>query len=661
MAVAETEQFAFIRLAALDNQLQLALHEDDLDACDELQEACDRTLAEHKVPSRSWYDLAHQVTRCSVMVHLEDWEGVIALAESLDSELERRQFQSLRTSVLSDVAKAWAQLGEHTRAHSTLASAMASCPKGAVESQIHVEWATGHCLVEGRETDQGTAYFDRALAAARSVGHRLLEQRISRDRARSLGTCSKRVGFQAGPTTVEGHTLVDAAALISGRNSVDLVLHHALALLERTGLRERTSVQDTSGEEHSPRLMVSSGVNAAGDFEIELRGSDRKIVVCVSDASSVHDVAVTRSLSDILMAAAHSQPEHWHSPGVDLWPVHSGDEDEIILGSPRMLEVLRVATRLAASNLPILITGETGTGKDVFARIVHRHSLHSRGPFVPFNCSSVPRDLMESQLFGHRRGAFTGAVEHQGGVIKSAEDGTLFLDEVADMNLQLQPKLLRFLETGEIHAVGEARPRRIRVRIISATNADLSRLSDSGEFRKDLFYRLGAAQIVLPPLRDRKDEIPALTSLFLRRFAEECQKTHLRASDDLIAALLLYDWPGNIRQLGHELHRMVAMAEPGQTLTSADLSSTITAGWTVQPSDSGAHARSLRLSLDQTLPQAIEAVERAFVTRALQATGGRVHEAAQLLGISRKGLFLKRRRWGQLTEDDDEESGPGGG
>jgi DNA-binding NtrC family response regulator len=239
-------------------------------------------------------------------------------------------------------------------------------------------------------------------------------------------------------------------------------------------------------------------------------------------------------------------------------------------------------------------------------------------------------------------------VEAQAGVIKSASGGTLFLDEIGDLDLGLQPKLLRFLESGEIHTVGDPRPTRVDVRIIAATNADLEAKAAAGEFRRDLFFRLGAAQINLPPLRERKDEIPALTASFVARYAREAGRPNLRVSDDLIAALLLYDWPGNIRQLANEMHRIVAMAEPGQTLTSADLSPVITDGWTLTPKSADRPTQTLEVDLSQSLPQAIDALERQFIGRAMRTSGGRVAEAAQILGISRKGLFLKRRRWGQI-------------
>jgi transcriptional regulator with PAS, ATPase and Fis domain len=312
-----------------------------------------------------------------------------------------------------------------------------------------------------------------------------------------------------------------------------------------------------------------------------------------------------------------------------------------------MVELLRIAERLAATNLPVLITGETGTGKEVVARFIHEQSAHKRGPFVPFNCSAVARDLVESQLFGHRRGAFTGAVDAFPGVVKAAERGTLFLDEVGDLEQQVQPKLLRFLESGEIHPVGEARPQRVGVRVVAATNGDLETMTDQGRFRRDLFYRIGVAKLELPPLRERKDEIPAFASLFLTRFAQECGRTDLRLADDFIAALLLFDWPGNIRQLANEIRRAVAMAADRQTLGAADLAPEITLNWNARPTvPARSTAPAVEVRLDQPLAMAIADLERKFIEHAMNTSSGRVAEAAHLLGVSRKGLFLKRRRRG---------------
>jgi DNA-binding NtrC family response regulator len=262
----------------------------------------------------------------------------------------------------------------------------------------------------------------------------------------------------------------------------------------------------------------------------------------------------------------------------------------------------------------------------------------------------MPRELVESQLFGHRRGAFTGALDSFPGVIRAADRGSLFLDEIGDLDPATQPKLLRFLESGEIHPVGDLRPQRVPVRIIAATNFDLQDLVGQGRFRSDLFYRIGVARLEMPPLRERKDEIPALASLFLTRFARECGRSRLQLGDDLMAALLLYDWPGNIRQLANEIRRAAAMAADGQTLTAADLSPEVAERWNTRPVATAAAAGpTVSIRLDQPLAQAVAELERTFIAHAMQSVDGRVADAAQLLGLSRKGLFLKRRRRGFLA------------
>ena len=322
--------------------------------------------------------------------------------------------------------------------------------------------------------------------------------------------------------------------------------------------------------------------------------------------------------------------------------------DDPLFQSPRMVELLKVATRLAATPLPVLITGETGTGKEILAGLIHEHSLVKRGPFVPFNCSAIPRELVESQLFGHRRGAFTGALDASPGVIRAADRGTLFLDELGDLDPAVQPKLLRFLESGEIRPLGDIKAVTVAARIIAATNADIDALVEQGRFRSDLFYRVGVAKIALPPLRERKDEIPAFASLFLRRFSRECDRTGVRLGDDFIAALLLYDWPGNIRQLANEIRRAVAMAGDGEVIGSSALSPEVTRDWNVRPAGPANRPPTVEVRLDQPLAAAIQDLEQRFIERAMDASGGRVAEAAQLLGLSRKGLFLKRRRRGLI-------------
>ena len=253
-----------------------------------------------------------------------------------------------------------------------------------------------------------------------------------------------------------------------------------------------------------------------------------------------------------------------------LWPAEALEGDpESIWASEQMSEVLGVARRIAPTPLSILLTGETGTGKEMLARAIHRASDRAGRPMVPFNCTAVPRDMIESQLFGYRKGAFTGADSSFAGIIRSAAGGTLFLDEIAEVPLEVQPKLLRFLETHEIHPLGEPQPIHVDVRVIAATNARLEQLVADGRFREDLFYRLNVVRLKLPPLRERREEIPPLVDHYLRKYGEEQKKGRLTLGDETLEYLLLYAWPGNLRQLANEVRRMVAMAEPDSTLTPA--------------------------------------------------------------------------------------------
>ncbi|MGH9311340.1 MAG: sigma 54-interacting transcriptional regulator [Vicinamibacterales bacterium] len=329
-----------------------------------------------------------------------------------------------------------------------------------------------------------------------------------------------------------------------------------------------------------------------------------------------------------------------------LWPADALDGDpECIWASEQMTETLSIAKRIAPTPISVLITGETGTGKEMLARAIHRASDRADKLFLPFNCTAVPREMLDSQLFGHRKGAFTGADTSFPGVIRAAAGGTLFLDEIGEIGPAIQPKLLRFLESHEIHPLGEPHPITVDVRIVAATNASVEQLVADGRFREDLFYRLNVVRLMLPPLRERREEIPALVQLYLRKYGDEHKKGRLTLSDETLEYLLLFSWPGNVRQLANEVRRMVALAEPDATLTPLMLSPEIQASRRTIPAGP-AIDQEVRVALDQPLPAAVEMLEQLMVRHALDRAHGRVEEASRLLGISRKGLFLKRRRWG---------------
>jgi hydrogenase-4 transcriptional activator len=372
-----------------------------------------------------------------------------------------------------------------------------------------------------------------------------------------------------------------------------------------------------------------------GSRSIELIVQMREDVKSIATLNAVRTLLAT--VHDLERARVDREEQMTLWPSDDV-PLDGGDA--IING--RMREVMTFARRVASANVSVLITGESGTGKEILARAIHHYSPRSAKPFIPFNCTAVPRDMLESQMFGHRRGAFTGADRDYPGLIRAARDGTLFLDEVGELGLDLQPKLLRFLESGEISPLGEPGPLHINVRIVAATNRNLEELVQEGRFREDLFYRLNVVRLAIPPLRERRDEIPALVHAFAMRAATEFGKGRIRVAEETMEHLLLHQWPGNIRELNNEIRRMIALADTDAVLDPSALSPAVRRAASAARSSNGDFA----VSPQDKLAPTIARIEREMIRTALRVHHGRVEAAAQALGISRKGLYLKRQRLG---------------
>src|ERR1044072_2429480 len=247
----------------------------------------------------------------------------------------------------------------------------------------------------------------------------------------------------------------------------------------------------------------------------------------------------------------------------------------MVFSSRAMSEVAHNVERIKDSNSTILVTGESGTGKELIARAIHRLSRRSESEFIPFNCSAVPAELIESVLFGHRRGTFTGAMSDQAGLIRSAENGTLFLDEIGDLPLSLQPKLLRFLQEGEIHTLGERASRKVNVRVIAATHKDLEKLVSEKLFREDLYYRIATLTVQVPALRDRPEDVSTLISHFVSHYARKNERPISGITAEAIQILETYSWPGNIRELAAEIERLVLYAEDDGYVRPENISSRI--------------------------------------------------------------------------------------
>ena len=303
--------------------------------------------------------------------------------------------------------------------------------------------------------------------------------------------------------------------------------------------------------------------------------------------------------------------------------------------SPAVLELYGRMRAFLDGDVPVLLLGETGVGKEQLARMLHLSSRRAGAPFVAVNCAAIPADLLESEMFGIARGVATGVAERRGH-FQLAEGGTLFLDEIGEMPLALQAKLLRALQGKEIHPVGGA-PQVIDVRVVAATNSDIERRTEDGRFRRDLYYRIAGFVLRVPPLRERRDDIPALVERFAAVFARDVGRAVRGIAAGAMRALVDYAWPGNVRELEHEVRRLVHLCPDGGEITAALVSEHILCPRREMP---GLATSSLRLDAN------IEDLERRLVAAALERTGGRRAPAARLLGISRNGLALKIERLG---------------
>jgi len=319
-----------------------------------------------------------------------------------------------------------------------------------------------------------------------------------------------------------------------------------------------------------------------------------------------------------------------------------GGASELVGESPAMLEVFRLMESAAASPIAVLVEGETGTGKELVARGIHARSARADAPFVAVNCTALPEALLESELFGHRRGSFTGAVADQVGLFEAAAGGTVLLDEIGDMPAAMQMKLLRVLQDGEVVPLGDRRPRRIDARVISATNRDLLDAVERGAFRADLYYRLSAFPIRLPPLRERREDVPLLAARFLEAAAGRHAKAVAGFTPAALELLTRADWPGNVRQLENEIERAVALARPGEAITPAHLSPRLQAPEADPvpgPFPSGPELRAARA-----------AFEARHIAAVLRQHGGNVTRSAEALGLSRFMLQRKMKEYGLRAE-----------
>lgn len=337
----------------------------------------------------------------------------------------------------------------------------------------------------------------------------------------------------------------------------------------------------------------------------------------------------------------------WKEAGYEAHPnLHSNRQfDRLIFVSEAMLQVCTLAQRGAVTDLPVLIQGETGTGKELLARAIHGFSTRSQFPFLVQNCGALPDELLQSELFGHKRGAFTGAISDRLGLFAAADSGTVFLDEISDVSPVFQVSLLRFLQEGEVKPLGTEKTTKCNVRIVAASNRPLKELVEAGKFRRDLYYRLRGFELNLPPLRDRIEDIPVLAEFLANEYASSIGRKIPGITLDVIRRLKLHNWAGNVRELKNELQRMVALADDGEFLTMKHLSEEIASIEVARIQDEFGRGNGAFISEGKTLKQTVEKLERQIVLQALLRNKWNHTKAARELGLSRVGLANKIKRY----------------
>jgi DNA-binding NtrC family response regulator/tetratricopeptide (TPR) repeat protein len=664
-----------------DGLAQLGLARGDLDEAERILATARRWTPDS--PKGTWYyGLWTTVTRTKLLMRQERFDEAAAMvASALGGAVDLAD--PLLTSVLRLLlVEAEARAGRTASAATILGGPFAADWPSTLELMAEYGRVAGRALAADGAAGAGRWWFERGSRALASVGHRTAlanvvdayVEAVARERGVArpstppvpldrLPPPPRRVVHRLDACTpllpptddLATTTLERAAAIVDAGAYPAVVGHEVIAALMETGSVPAAALVASRGGRDREVLSWfgaswtdANALAARPPRLLELgHWQGRDYAVAVMLPVGVRRLTALLALERLAGAGRfQQQARNAERERVALWPIEPDTGgDEVIACSSEMLSVVARARHVAALNVTVLITGETGTGKEMIARLIHAASPRAAKPFVPFNCTSVPRDLMDSQLFGHRRGAFTGATADHPGVVRAASGGTLCLDEIGDLGLDVQPKLLRFLENGEIQPLGDTKPQKADVRIVATTNRNLEQRVAEGGFRSDLFYRLAVVPIHIPPLRERREEVPPLAHHFLERATRDFKKERLHLAQETMEYLVLYRWPGNVRQLANEMRRLAAMAEAGAGLMPEHLDPAIRAGRrTVAAAAPDLEPTELVVRLDQPHAALIEHAERAQIRYAMQKCGGRVDDAARLLGLSRKGLYLKRQR-----------------
>ena len=682
-----SDAFSVSRISLLDSYALLQLARGRLDECKSALEKIAEAATTRGSSVFSWQQLAVSQTRLRYLMATGRFEDAYEPCQTMIRAADRRSDKPHGVSLRILGSDALLELGRFEEAAALIDEAEAMAEDVPLSTFAEIERGRAALIARTIGRDSARRQFERSLRVLSTVGSIAARMDAITSYRRSIhptnaaltraleaqpwsleavvastlpGTAGHRLEEGSRTRRVRSVGLTDTMALGRLVRNPDLLAQEAFILLRESGhVVALASVQRAQGlaervvanEGWSPEAARKEAIGHTSAVVIPVGTVDgRELELLAEPAENAQSRSFVRDLASFVRQAqslqSYRDAEHTQLPLRSLGSAHDPDG---VFTSESMRQLVATAKQVASSDVPILITGETGTGKEVLARLIHKHSGRAGKAFVPFNCTGVPKDMVESQLFGHRRGAFTGAREDSPGVIRAANGGTLLLDEVGEIEPDVQPKLLRFLDKAEVHPLGEPRPTNVNVRVIAATNANLDELVRIGRFREDLLYRLNIITLDLPPLRTRREEVLPLVHYFLQRIGRDVGRPNLHITEDAEKCLLCFEWPGNVRRLGNEMRRAVALARE-DTIGLEHLSPEVVEagraiGETAQSATTG-DAPAIPVNPDQPLSDAVAHLEHAMISRTLESVGGHMGFAAQRLGISRKGLYLKRQRLG---------------
>jgi DNA-binding NtrC family response regulator/tetratricopeptide (TPR) repeat protein len=635
-------------IVILDNIAETRLQLDDLDGCRAILTTLEG-LGESATDSRR---RQYNIWALHTQIRLLLREGRREEAKRLTSRIGSIavEMPRARVSTESRLLAAEVLVDEPVAAIDNLSSLLNPSASLSPDLFAELERVTGKVLASSGCCDLARLHIERSVRTFETIGHRIGRERALAD----MMTIQDPV--QPTLDSACKKTLDRLRVLLELHRRPDLFGQEAVELLRDLNCADSISLEGNELAK-AVRPTQQSAVTANNRVEIRLTPSTIPSAFLSFVPRGDLKSQVTAKTFERVISLLANLDTNGGAFGDDeiAWPLDkcAPENGTAVFASDAMLSVLKIVRRVAPIDVNVLITGETGTGKEVIAQAIHERSKRSTMPYLALNCAAVPKDLLESQLFGHRKGSFSGATENYQGIVRAANGGTLFLDEIGEMSLDMQAKLLRFLELNEVHPVGESHPVKVNVRLLFATNSDLDQAVEEKRFRRDLFYRLHVIQIKVPPLRHRREEIPVLASFFAHRFAKEFATEPLQFSTTAMQSLISSDWPGNVRQLANEVRRLAALVPNDSYVTREDLSPQLQ---TAPKRTAGITGSDVTIRVDQSLEAATNLLETQMIKHALRQSGGQVGPAAAALGISRKGLYLKRVRLGLADFDPAQRS-----